>query len=415
MLGERIRSLRKQKRMTLEALAGDALTKGMLSLIENNKAKPSMESLTYIAERLGVEVSSLLEDISIQELRTVLEQAEKLFNLLSPKKSETNKQIIALIDPYIENLSNGYEAARLLDIYSHCLFKEKKVGWMPYLDRAADIYDQMNLTSNRASLGIFRSTVIFIAHDYQEALRTFLHERSLIEANHAYIDPITRLSLDYHETILYFAVGDAKSALHVMNHAISFSNKNRIYYQIDDLYRMAAGHAMMSKNKEEMAYYATKLKQYGEFADDPNSLLFYKLLMIESLIFEEKQYDEVIKLIDELHTENHLNEVYKPYFMLEKGRALYGMGLYAEALQYLNDIHFPDYMHHPFDLSIFYIADSYIALCHLELKNEHEALKAAKKAIDRFEPLPETSYKDFSMETYQLIKSSLKQIKPADE
>ena len=38
MLGERIRTLRKQRKMTLEALAGERLTKGMLSQIENNKA-----------------------------------------------------------------------------------------------------------------------------------------------------------------------------------------------------------------------------------------------------------------------------------------------------------------------------------------------------------------------------------------
>ena len=52
-LGLRIRQLRKEQKLTLEALAGNKLTKGMLSLIENGKAQPSMESLSYIAERLG--------------------------------------------------------------------------------------------------------------------------------------------------------------------------------------------------------------------------------------------------------------------------------------------------------------------------------------------------------------------------
>ena len=71
--------LRKQQKFTLETLAGSELTKGMLSLIENNKANPSMESLTYIAKRLGVEVSELLEEVSSQELREVLAKAEKLY------------------------------------------------------------------------------------------------------------------------------------------------------------------------------------------------------------------------------------------------------------------------------------------------------------------------------------------------
>ena len=38
-----------------------------------------MESLTYIAKRLGVEVSELLEEVSSQELREVLAKAEKLY------------------------------------------------------------------------------------------------------------------------------------------------------------------------------------------------------------------------------------------------------------------------------------------------------------------------------------------------
>ena len=68
---KRIRALRKQQEFTLDALAGTELTKGMLSLIENNKANPSMESLNYIAGRLGVDVSELLEEVSTQELRKV--------------------------------------------------------------------------------------------------------------------------------------------------------------------------------------------------------------------------------------------------------------------------------------------------------------------------------------------------------
>ena len=90
MLGERIRKLRKQQKLTLEALAGDGLTKGMLSLIENNKAKPSMESLAYIADGLGVDVTELLEEISTQELREVLERAEKLYNQKSSDGTRGN-------------------------------------------------------------------------------------------------------------------------------------------------------------------------------------------------------------------------------------------------------------------------------------------------------------------------------------
>lgn len=68
-LGTRIKRLRKQKKLTQTELAKDRLTKGMLSLIENDKAKPSMESLRFIAQQLNVEVSYLIDDGTLTLLR----------------------------------------------------------------------------------------------------------------------------------------------------------------------------------------------------------------------------------------------------------------------------------------------------------------------------------------------------------
>ncbi|MER2061208.1 MAG: helix-turn-helix transcriptional regulator, partial [Niallia sp.] len=156
MLGERIRALRKQKKMTLEALAGDRLTKGMLSQIENNKAKPSMESLEYIAERLNVTISELVDKVSSTEIRNMLDQTEKLhegFKIYFRNKKETIetcKKIIHLIQPYIHIMNDSYEAARLLEIYSQCLFCLYDNQWEIYAKKAATIYDTLNLTANHA-------------------------------------------------------------------------------------------------------------------------------------------------------------------------------------------------------------------------------------------------------------------------
>lgn len=404
MLGERIRKLRKQKKMTLEALAGDALTKGMLSLIENNKANPSMDSLSYIAQQLGVDVTDLLEEVSSQELREVLEQAEKIFNQDFEEVNDQYKQLIALIEPYASRLSNGYESARLLDIYSRSLYYEKKDGWHELLEKAAQIYDQMNLTSRRASLGVFRSVDKFFAHDYTESLHIHLSERRKIETTHAYIDPMTRLLLDYHEAALFFAIGDTESATRVMNEAITFSKENRIFYLIDDLYRLAAGYAMMSKNVEEREYYIRKLNQYEEFTDDNNSKWFVDLIHIESILTEQHEYAKAINIIDTALANEKKPDYYQPYFLVEKGRALFGLGHFSEALHCFKEIKIPSNIHHPFDLSIFYIADVYIALCHLEQNNLKAAIQSAEKAMENYNPLPNTLYKEFCISTYQNIK-----------
>ena len=47
--------------------------------------------------------------------------------------------------------------------------------------------------------------------------------------------------------------------------------------------------------------------------------------------------------------------------------------------------------------------DSYKALTHLELGNIKGAIATAKKALKNFEPLSETPFKAFSLETYDKI------------
>ncbi|MBS4210399.1 helix-turn-helix transcriptional regulator [Bacillus sp. FJAT-50079] len=402
-LGERIRTIRKQKKLTLEQLAGEKLTKGMLSLIENNKANPSMESLAYIAGQLGVEMTELLEEISVQELRDVLEQAEKLFNVDIEKKADEDEQIIALVTPYVEKLTQGYEAARLLDIYSKCLFRNKQTGWKEYSDRAANMYEKMNIISKRANIGLFRASVKYTEHQYGQALDILLRERAEVESNHAFIDPITRVDFDYHEATLHFAVGDSISAIRVMEEAIEYSKKHRIFYRIDDLYRLAAFEAMMSKNEQKLFFYQEKLKQYGQFADDTHSLLFYDLMNIELLNLEGK-FGQALEKIEGILTRRSLDKIYRPYFFIGKGIALYGLSQFEQSLHWLDQVKIPSYMHHPFDLSVFYVTDSYKALCHLKLGNHVEALTFAKLAVKNIDPLPHTPYKDFIYEINERIQ-----------
>ena len=59
-IGEKIKSLRVSKRMTQSELAGDQITRNMLSLIENGSALPSLQTIMYLSERLGVPAGILL-------------------------------------------------------------------------------------------------------------------------------------------------------------------------------------------------------------------------------------------------------------------------------------------------------------------------------------------------------------------
>lgn len=64
-LCDKIRQARLEAGLSQKALCGDTITRNMLSLIENGNAKPSMATLSYIAQRLGKPVSYFLEEAAV--------------------------------------------------------------------------------------------------------------------------------------------------------------------------------------------------------------------------------------------------------------------------------------------------------------------------------------------------------------
>ena len=61
-LGEKLRAARLEAGITQRQLCGDTITRNMLSQIENGSAKPSMQTLQYLAKQLGRPMSWFLEE-----------------------------------------------------------------------------------------------------------------------------------------------------------------------------------------------------------------------------------------------------------------------------------------------------------------------------------------------------------------
>lgn len=61
-LGQKIKYLRGEKMMTQKELAGNEITRNMLSQIENGAAQPSLSTITYLAAKLGVPAGYLLSE-----------------------------------------------------------------------------------------------------------------------------------------------------------------------------------------------------------------------------------------------------------------------------------------------------------------------------------------------------------------
>lgn len=115
--GERIRTLRTEKNMSLPALAERAqLSKGLISKLENSEdSNPSLATLYKIAEALGVTLGDILETEQAQLTRFIPdEQPEWQKELISYLKSQGKEP-----DPDILNamyVLRNRKAAKVTDI-----------------------------------------------------------------------------------------------------------------------------------------------------------------------------------------------------------------------------------------------------------------------------------------------------------
>ena len=82
-LGEKIKKKRKSLKMTQSSLAGDKVTRNMISRIESGAALPSLDTIKYIAERLSVPPSYLLseaDDLLFYEKNTWMSKIYEAFS-----------------------------------------------------------------------------------------------------------------------------------------------------------------------------------------------------------------------------------------------------------------------------------------------------------------------------------------------
>jgi len=399
-VGNRIKQIRKKRKFTQGQLAGDFMTKGMLSLIENDKAQPSMESLRYIAKTLGVEVNELLEQISISDLR------EAITVLEDHCENERYQDAVGYAREVVDqDLPIVYEAARVVELYGRTLSRLKGEEWEKRLNEADSMYLQLHQFNESVKLTSFKIDELLKRRRYQEALEDLQGKRLKVNEAGAHIDLIHELDLNYHEVSLFFAIGEYRKGKAYLQDAITYSKDSGVLYRINDLYRISSFYAMMHGEEEDFQFYVDKLSLLGEFLDSENIRLNILILKVHNQNEYKRNYDKAIEYIEEFY--RIIGSEGKTYYVMEKGKALFGKKLYKEALDHFQQFkRIPEWVH-PFDLSIMYVVYAYSAQCYLQLGRLEEAKKNAQYAWEHIKDLPDTPYKTFVKDTLNYVRREL--------
>jgi len=111
-LGQKFRELRLSKQMTQKELAGDFITRNMLSQIENDSATPSMKTMDYLAATLGKPIGYFLDkghsEINLSHL---------IGKLIESDKAGDYEASILLLDVELAENPVWTENKMIMDLY----------------------------------------------------------------------------------------------------------------------------------------------------------------------------------------------------------------------------------------------------------------------------------------------------------
>lgn len=398
-LGEKIKALRKEKKLTQTELAGSELTKSMLSQIENGKATPSMKTLQYIAEKLGCETSFLLEEDDDE----IVELIQKMEQLIKNKCDEVYETLLPIVQ---KELPSTLNTARLYKqfITAAAVMNDYNIEY--YVETAISIFEKYTLYRESTETKLLFYYMLFKQKKYKECLQMIATIRDEYKAKNLEMDLITHIQLYLKEAIILLAYGNYEKCEKVILDALAFSKKHQVYYKTDEFYRILSYQKIITTDKEQYLYYIKKSEQFAIFTEDTLSAANVDILKAYYYNTVTNEYTIALEHLEQFREKLKNDPIFQDdgLYYLEKGKSLYGLKRYKEALETLKHATIPDYMNHPLDQSWVLTAGSYRALCYIELQDKKSALTEAQEAVQAIDSYPDSIFTSFIKETLQIIQ-----------
>lgn len=411
-IGAKIKELRKERKMTLAQVAGDRLTKGMLSLIENGKAQPSMESLQYIASQLEIDVAELIQSEDNKQVRETFMQVEQLYSQLKKEFNKEQREIkgqelLLLIQPIVQSGSlkgSNYEEVRLLELYllvRYLLKIDRSIE--PFLP-LAKMYENIHAYSKVLECFTRLGGIKFGQHQLEQALRYLLDAKKYIERYNYLIGDFEKLDYYYNLTVIYAALNDDIKMEEYLNLALNITKEKGVLYRFNDFYRLLFFINCSKGDAEKSKYYLNKLRLFMELFENPFDEILYSLTTLFYINRIEHDYLKALAVTIDNH---RLPEDALKHAMVfingEHAYAHWQLKQYDEAKKCLATLFVPEATIHPIDLAIIYRSYAVRALCYYEENDIENAKRDILYAMDGVKEFKDTIDKQFILQAYERI------------
>ncbi len=150
-IGERIRALRQQQRMSLNILSQQSgVSLSMISLVERGEKQPTLVVAAKIAQALGTTLSELLRDATEQPQRVFVQHRSQQAVFIDPTTAIERR----LLSPPFKG--------RTIEIIQHCIPPNQSSGDLPAYKEGTEKYVVLEQGQLQIALLGHESEVLFL-------------------------------------------------------------------------------------------------------------------------------------------------------------------------------------------------------------------------------------------------------------
>ena len=289
-IGKKLRSLRKEKGMTLEEVAGEKFTKGYLSQIELGKVTPSFKVLTHLAAQLKVDLAHLIGagnqlDYQLARLETLF-AAKKYKDVLFGSRQ----------------LSTDWQSplgVKLRLLQAKALFYLNRLSECSQLLRQLIIIDRDWISAYKFEAFALGGLALFGQHCYAKAID--IYEQGIAFAGAKEInEPLTLSKMYLNKATAWQNLEQYEKAIIEYNQTLDYARHHQIMETVLDVF-IRLGYCHYKKENLEQA------KEYLEKGLQLNRILELELPQAEALLllsfvyFAENNYQLAEEYGDQAH------------------------------------------------------------------------------------------------------------------
>lgn len=394
-LGEKIKNIRKEKRITQSDLVGKSMSKSMLSLIENNQATPSLKTLTYISSKLDVPLSYFLDNgvtgnstLSHQQVLKLKESFAEFNefyknNLLDKAKRKMNY----ILSNFVLTKSNVICADIQMTFGKFLYDIDKFDEAEQYLNESKKIYMYNDLYVNAAESHLMLYTKYYNKYDMNKCTE-ILNESFRIYSKSTVNNYIFEIDLLDKKISHGNLINNSYETINVLvEEALNLSKKSNMY-KYEELYRAKA---LTAAIHNKYTVFVESIKKSLELCKlmNPNNIKLINNIYLSMGI----GYNLIGKFKDALYYLNliesnfdNLNRIVSRFsILIEKVKCYYNLNDLEKAQKFINLIDLDFYKTNlSFAPEKVYYYNELVKLAKIinELGDYSQAVKITKEAIE---------------------------------